>query len=172
MSQEAYVPMILTLKNAKLLAGIFGINLGSLDLTNSPVKYLVVHCSASAPKTFVDAAVITRWHIARGFLKIGYHYVILRDGTVQKGRKDSEVGAHVEGHNTGSLGICLVGGLSDTTGKPENNFTVKQFDSLANLLQKLSTDNPKAEVLGHRDFPNVAKACPCFEVKQWWNAYL
>lgn len=153
-------------------------------MAHSPIKYLVVHCSASKPKTFVDASVITRWHLDRGFLKIGYHYVILRDGTVQKGRKDSEVGAHVEGHNTGSLGICLVGGLNDTTGKPENNFTVEQFDSLAKLLQKLSTDHPKAEVLGHRDLSpdtngngRVDKAewlkfCPCFEVKQWWNSYL
>lgn len=139
-----------------------------MSLAHNPIKYLVVHCSASKPKTFVDAATITRWHLDRGFLKIGYHYVILRDGTVQKGRKDSEVGAHVAGHNTGSLGVCLVGGLNDTTGKPENNFTDAQFDSLTTLLTKLSKDNPQAEVLGHRDFPNVAKDCPCWDVRPWW----
>ena len=137
-------------------------------MAHSPIKYLVVHCSASKPKTPVDASTITRWHLDRGFLKIGYHYVILRDGTVQKGRKDSEVGAHVAGYNTGSLGICLVGGLNDTTGKAENNFTAEQFDSLAKLLGKLTGDHPKAEVLGHRDFPKVAKDCPCFSTREWW----
>jgi len=149
--------------------------------TSSPIKYLVVHCSASKPKTPVDVATITRWHLDRGFLKIGYHYVILRDGTVQKGRKDSEVGAHVAGRNTGSLGICMVGGLNDTTGKAENNFTVEQFDSLATLLTQLTGVHPKAEVLGHRDLsPDTngngkvdkhewVKVCPCFDTREWWE---
>ena len=121
---------------------------------------------------FVDAAVIDRWHRQRGFLRIGYHYVILRDGTVQKGRLDTEIGAHVEGHNSGSLGICMVGGLNDTTGKSENNFTDVQFDSLKVLLTKLKVSNPEAVVLGHRDFPNVAKDCPCCNVIPWWSKQL
>lgn len=119
-------------------------------------------------------------HIQRGFNKIGYHYVILRDGTVQKGRQDSEVGAHVAGKNTGSLGICLVGGLNDTTGKAENNYTVEQFASLSALLNKLTSDHPNANVVGHRDLsPDLnkdgkitsnewMKECPCFEVREWW----
>ena len=136
---------------------------------NQPINYLVVHCSASKPSMFVDAAVIDRWHRARGFLKIGYHYVILRDGSVQKGRQDTEIGAHVEGHNTGSLGICLVGGLNDKTDKPENNFTPEQFSALSKLINQLLTVHPKAIVQGHRDFPDVHKACPCFDVKPWWK---
>lgn len=146
-----------------------------------PIKNLVVHCSATRPKTFVDASVIERMHRERGFLKIGYHYVILRDGQIQKGRKDSEVGAHVAGHNVGSLGICLVGGLNDTTGKPENNYTEKQLASLSGLLFKLTLEHPKAKVLGHRDLsPDLngdgkiqqsewLKDCPCFDVGNWWT---
>jgi len=145
-----------------------------------PLRYLVVHCSATRPKTFVDASVIERMHRERGFLKIGYHYVILRDGSIQKGRKDSEVGAHVAGNNTGSLGICLVGGLNDTTGKTENNFTEQQFAALSALLFKLSLEHPTAKVLGHRDLsPDLnkdgkiqksewLKDCPCFDVGAWW----
>lgn len=139
---------------------------------NKVIKNLVVHCSASRPKLFVDAAVIERWHRQRGLLKIGYHYVVLRDGTVQKGRLDTEVGAHVAGHNSGSLGICMVGGLNDTTGKPENNFTDKQFDSLKVLLTKLKDSHPEAVILGHRDFPDVAKDCPCWSVIPWWASHL
>jgi N-acetylmuramoyl-L-alanine amidase len=146
-----------------------------------PIVNLVVHCSATRPKTFVDRSVIDRMHRERGFLKIGYHYVILRDGTVQKGRKDSEVGAHVAGHNTGTLGICLVGGLNDNTGKPENNFTDEQFASLSALLFKLTLEHPTAKVVGHRDLsPDLnkdgiiqksewLKDCPCFDVGIWWS---
>lgn len=107
-------------------------------------------------------------HRLRGFLKIGYHYVIKRDGTVEQGRKETEVGAHVEGHNKGNLGICLAGGLNEKTGAPENNYTQQQFDSLFKLLTELKGRYPSAKVLGHRDWPNVAKACPCFDAGKWW----
>lgn len=137
-------------------------------MKNSPIKYLVVHCSASSPKVYVDAAVIDRWHRQRGFFKIGYHYVIKRDGVVEKGRDEEEVGAHVQGHNEGSIGICLAGGV-DEQNKPQNNFTEEQFKSLASLLSDLLKKYPKAEILGHRDFPGVAKACPSFDVKAWWH---
>lgn len=119
----------------------------------------------------VDASVIDRWHRQRGFLKIGYHYVILRNGEVQKGREDTEIGAHVEGHNTGSLGICLVGGLNEVSGKAENNFTPEQFAALTDLLSKLSQEHPGSIVLGHRDFPDVHKDCPCFPAREWWASH-
>lgn len=130
------------------------------------VKYLTVHCSASKPDVYVDAAVIHRWHKARGFLKIGYHFVIKRDGTVETGRKETEVGAHVAGWNTGNLGICLAGGL-DEQGKPVANYTDEQYHALAVLLQDLKKKYRGAKVMGHRDFPNVKKDCPCFDVRQW-----
>lgn len=137
-------------------------------MANFPINNLVVHCSASKVDQKVDVATITRWHLARGFLTIGYHYVIYRDGSVHKGRKDNEVGAHVQNHNKGSLGICLVGGL-DKEGKPEANFTDQQYTALALLLQELKLKYPKADILGHRDFAGVAKDCPCFDVRKWWE---
>lgn len=137
-------------------------------MANFPINNLVVHCSASKVDQKVDVVTITRWHLARGFLTIGYHYVIYRDGSVHKGRKDNEVGAHVQNHNKGSLGICLVGGL-DKEGKPEANFTDQQYAALALLLQELKLKYPKADILGHRDFAGVAKDCPCFDVRKWWE---
>lgn len=41
---------------------------------------------------------------------IGYHYVIRRDGSIEKGRPDDMVGAHTSGQNANSLGICYEGG--------------------------------------------------------------
>lgn len=134
------------------------------------VKFLVVHCSATPPKVDVGVKEIDRWHRDRGFLKIGYHFVIRRDGTVEPGRELDERGAHVEDHNHESIGICMVGGV-DAKMRPANNFTVQQFAALTVLLRKLKdTAYPDAVVQGHRDFPGVAKACPSFDVKGWWGA--
>jgi N-acetylmuramoyl-L-alanine amidase len=138
-------------------------------MANTPVKAITIHCSASKPGMKVDAKVIERWHRERGFFKIGYHYVINRDGTVELGRSLDETGAHVQGFNQGNIGICLVGGL-DEKGKPENNFTEQQFASLILVIKELLIKYPRAEIKGHRDWPGVKKDCPCYDVKKWWAA--
>lgn len=146
------------------------------------INRVVVHCSATKPSVFVDASVIDRWHRAKGWLKIGYHYVILRNGKLEKGRQDDEVGAHVAGFNKDSLGVCMVGGLSESTGKPEDNFTDAQYETLRGLLLKLTEIHPDIEdICGHRDLsPDLnkdgviqktewLKSCPCFDVRSWWE---
>lgn len=130
------------------------------------VEYIVVHCSATKPTMDIGVEEIDRWHRQRGFLKVGYHYVIRRDGTVEQGREELEYGAHVKGFNNVSVSICLVGGV-DASLDAENNFTKKQFDSLQRLLNDMGIKYPDAEVLGHRDLPNVKKDCPSFDVKKW-----
>ena len=129
--------------------------------------YIVIHCSASANQNF-GAADIDKWHRKNGWACIGYHYVIRRDGTVEEGREESVIGAHVADWNSVSLGICMVGGVSaDDRTKAQNNFTKEQFASLKELLVDLKTRYPKAKIQGHRDFPKVAKACPSFDVAEW-----
>ena len=70
--------------------------------------YIFIHCSATKPSMDTDAKEIDRWHRARGFLKIGYHFVIKRDGTKEIGRELMESGAHVKSYNHKSIGICLM----------------------------------------------------------------
>ena len=116
----------------------------------------------------VGAKEIRQWHKAKGWSDIGYHFVIRRDGRVEKGRGRDEIGAHVANHNSNTLGICLVGGLANTAPwGPENNFTKEQWASLKKLVEDLLKFYPNATILGHRDFPKVAKACPCFEARDW-----
>lgn len=131
-------------------------------------KHIVLHCSATRPNMDIGVKDIRRWHIAQGWDDVGYHYVIRRDGRVEKGRPEQDVGAHVARYNSSSLGICLVGGVNqkDFT-KPENNFTAEQWVALRDLLAVLIRKYPDAKVLGHRDFPGVSKACPCFDARQW-----
>lgn len=130
------------------------------------INWLVIHTAATRPGMDVGVKEIRAWHKMRGFDTIGYHYVIRRDGRVEKGRADSHVGAHVSGHNSDSLGICLVGGVNDNL-EPENNYTEAQWKSLEILLRGLAQKYPNAYVTGHRDFPGVNKACPCFDAEPW-----
>ena len=131
-------------------------------------KYLVVHCSATRPSLDVGVKEITQWHKAQGWETCGYHFVIRRDGRVEKGRAENLVGSHVAGRNSNSIGVCMVGGVNQADfRKPENNFTKEQFASLKTLLTTLSKKYPGSVVLGHRDFPKVAKACPSFDARAW-----
>jgi N-acetylmuramoyl-L-alanine amidase len=135
-------------------------------LSASQVRYLVVHCSATKPSMNWGRKEIEHSHVMRGFSMIGYHLVIRRDGSVETGRPLDMIGAHVEGHNDESVGVCLVGGIDDR-GQPENNFTPQQMTSLVKVLEFWRLIFPTAEILGHRDFSKVAKACPCFDVRKW-----
>lgn len=131
-------------------------------------KYVVVHCSATPANMPVNAALIDKWHRQRGWLKIGYHFVIKRDGSIEEGRKVDEIGAHVEGFNSQSVGVCMAGGCVNVNGKllPENNFTPEQFDSLKMLLVHLKATYKGAKIVGHKELDNK-KDCPSFDVQQW-----
>lgn len=134
------------------------------------ITHIVIHCSATEEGKAFRAADIKRWHVRdNGWQDIGYHYVICLDGTLDKGRSIKKAGAHVKGHNKNSIGICLIGGLRN--GKPASTYTQKQFTTLNYLVHKLINRFPQAEVLGHKDFPGVSKACPCFDVASWWNQH-
>jgi Negative regulator of beta-lactamase expression len=139
------------------------------------IKHIVIHCSATRanvdegitlPGEDIGVKEINRWHNDRGFNGIGYHFVVRRDGTIEAGRPLEKIGAHVKDYNSNSIGICLVGGISET-GKSENNFEPKQWQALKGLVSKLHLQFPGAEILGHRDFPRVAKDCPCFDAREW-----
>lgn len=140
--------------------------MGMKKMLAADVKYIAVHCAATKASQDIGVTEIDRWHRAKGWIMVGYHYVIRRDGSVETGRKLDMPGAHVNGFNSVSLGICLVGGL-DAEGKPENNFTKAQLAALATLLASLAISFPAATVQGHRDFPGVKKDCPCFDVRSW-----
>ena len=76
-------------------------------------KVVTLHCTDTSDEMDYTAANIDAWHKQRGWDKIGYHYVIRKDGMIEKGRNDYEVGAHVKSHNMVdgniNLGIVWVG---------------------------------------------------------------
>jgi N-acetylmuramoyl-L-alanine amidase len=132
------------------------------------INEIIVHCSATPEGKDFTIADIDRWHRQRGFTKIGYHYVIYRDGTIHVGRNESEVGAHCLGHNQNSIGICYIGGLSSDGKTPKDTRTDAQKKALTTLLQALKKKYPSASIHGHRDF--AKKACPSFDAtKEYMN---
>ena len=132
------------------------------------INLIIVHCSATLEGKDFTVDDIMRWHKARGFKTIGYHYVIYRDGTIHGGRPVSEEGAHCAGHNANSIGVCYIGGLAADGKTPKDTRTDAQKSSLHNLLSQLKKSYPNAAIRGHRDF--AAKACPSFDAtKEYCN---
>lgn len=129
------------------------------------IKYIIIHCSATKANKDFRAADIKKWHLERGFSDIGYNVVVDLDGTVEPGRSEEIPGAHCKGYNADSIGICYVGGL-DKDGNPCDTRTDKQKAALAGLIAGYKSRFPNAKVMGHRDMPNVHKACPCFNAKE------
>lgn len=134
------------------------------------ITLIVIHCSAVPPGRQSSAKDIDNWHKDRGWKGIGYHYVIRRDGSIEKGRDITEVGAHCYPHNRHSIGICYEGGL-DEHGKEADTRTPAQKVALRELVGQLHQQFPKALIVGHHDL-EPSKPCPCFEVvKEFaeWN---
>ena len=132
------------------------------------VNYIVVHCSATPPTMDIGVKEIDRWHRERGWFKIGYHAVIRRDGRIEYGRYTDEIGAHAKGFNNQSLSICLVGGV-DENNNPDNNFEDIQLQTLKAAINYYKYFFPDAAVVGHKDLKGVTKACPSFDVMDWWK---
>lgn len=128
------------------------------------VTEIIIHCAATKPSMDIGAAEIKEWHLAKGWSDIGYHYVIRRNGQIENGRNKDVPGAHTQGHNANSIGICLVGGINDE-GDAANNFTKAQWSTLARLVRILKVDFSRASIHGHNEFS--PKACPSFNVQKW-----
>lgn len=124
---------------------------------------IFIHCTATPEGRDYTVADIRAWHKARGWSDVGYHYVVYRDGRVMAGRPVGQVGAHVEGHNVGSIGVVYVGGLTADGKAAKDTRTPAQRASLLWLVQTLVRKHGIRRVRGHNEV--AAKACPSFDVR-------
>ncbi|WP_026379377.1 N-acetylmuramoyl-L-alanine amidase [Afifella pfennigii] len=126
-----------------------------------PINEIIVHCTATPEGRRVTVKEIDAWHRARGWSGIGYHRVVHLDGKVEDGRPIAKIGAHVAGHNTGTIGLVYVGGV-ETDGKTATDTrTPAQREALVSELQRLVALFKIRKISGHRDY--AAKACPSFD---------
>ena len=121
------------------------------------VERLFLHCSASDRASHDNVATIRKWHKARGFSDIGYHFFIHKNGKISRGRDIEKIPAAQQGNNRGTIAICL-------HGLKKSNFTTAQFKS----LRKFSKDINNAyfnniSFHGHKEVS--PKACPVFDYK-------
>lgn len=142
----------------------------------------MIHCTATKEGRNLPLIGLRAMHQARGFRDVGYHYYILRDGKVELGRPVEQIGAHVQGHNTDSIGVAYEGGLN-AYGKPEDTRTPKQKEALKKLIKDLKNRFGRVPVMGHRDLsPDLdgdgvverhewLKECPCFDAKIEYNEH-
>lgn len=126
------------------------------------INRIVIHCADTTPSMDVGVKEIRQWHVAKGWSDIGYHYVITRNGVIEKGRPIEQRGAHVAGHNDDTIGVCLVGGYGGAF-----DYTRTQMIALESLVMQLMLDHEALIVCGHTDLDD-SKTCPNFNVREWW----
>lgn len=114
------------------------------------IDMVVFHCSDSPQGRGDDAATIHAWHLGRKFSGIGYHWVVLEDGTIQAGRPEYWRGAHARGNNKNSIGVCLIG---------RDEFTSAQLSALVDLSRDICSRYPQAKLVNHYDL-DPGKTCP------------
>lgn len=128
------------------------------------IKYIAVHCTAGSQKQTIPDLLhefnLKKWK------NPGYHYVISADGKIHQLLDESGISNGVKNFNSVSINVAYIGGV-DVNNKlaPIDNRTDAQKRSLLQLLCILKNRYPKAIIQGHRDFPGVHKACPCFDAK-------
>lgn len=127
------------------------------------INRIILHCSATPEGKDFTVADIDRWHKARGWQGIGYHYVVYRDGSVHNGRDIAVAGAHTSGYNKNSIGVCYIGGVAADGKTAKDTRTPAQRRALRVLVEQLQKQFPQATIHGHYEF--AAKACPSFKIE-------
>jgi N-acetylmuramoyl-L-alanine amidase len=141
----------------------------------------IVHWSG----TFLDQNIGSEWihsaHKNRGFSGIGYHIVIRRDGTLQRGRPLNRGGAHDINNNQNFLGFCFVGGINEYSSraiKPYwryasvDSLTPAQFNAYDVLIKTFYKVFPYAQLQGHYATSTEGKIDPGFDVPGYTQSKL
>ena len=127
-------------------------NLDFGDLSErEQTNIIVVHHVGEITRD-VSAEEIHDWHKNNGWSGIGYHFVIRKDGTIERGRPQEMIGSHAQGFNWESVGINVVGDFDQQ--EPE----AEQVESLARLIAYLSVQYGNIQIQGHCDLMNTD--CP------------
>ena len=105
-------------------------------------EYIVLH---HAEAVSCAARQVDEWHKSNGWAGIGYHFFVGKDGTIYEGRPLWALGAHVQGKNNISVGICAEGDYHNK----DKVMPDAQKKSIKELIAYLKTLYPNAEIVGH-----------------------
>jgi hypothetical protein len=143
------------------------------------LKYLVLHCTATAEGKKVSSADIRRWHTSpvsvggRGWKQVGYTDMIHLDGKVERlveNNEDAtvdtwEITNGASGYNSVSRHVVYVGGVAADGKTPKDTRTKEQLKAMEDYVKDFHRRFPKVRIIGHREV--AAKACPSFDVQKW-----
>ena len=140
------------------------------------ITEVVVHWSGHFINQDIGAEEIHSQHKTDGFSGIGYHYIIRKDGTIERGRPINKRGAHAKanGHNKYSIGIAFVGGYTVNSnsglanppyGKESlNDEQMKALKMFFNAFYKVW---PGGQAWGHNDTDPQNKVDPGFPIPEF-----
>lgn len=127
------------------------------------IQYIVVHCTATSTSATVTA-IRNYWRNTLKWKNPGYHILFHHtDGFTVLADFDNVTNG-VKGYNFNSIHLSYIGGIDDQN-NPVDNRSQNQKEMMKIAIEELKKRLPETTVLGHRDFPGVTKACPCFNAK-------
>ncbi len=130
------------------------LNFNSLS-ERSYTDMIVIHHTGS-PDMDASAEQIHGWHLSNGWAGIGYHYVIRKDGTIERGRPEWAIGSHAYGENSHTIGIHLSGDFESA--EP----TEEQLDRcgalVADICERYGIPFDRDHIVGHGEL--MATSCP------------
>lgn len=140
------------------------------------ITEVVCHWTETPTNKNIGSEEINNLHVDQGLNGIGYHYVIRRDGSIQRGRPVNIEGEHALDHNQRSIAVCFVGGInvpSETINITQfisvQSLTRSQFNSFDHFCRAFYNVWPGGQVLGHSDIDNLTND-PGFDVRAYVKA--
>jgi len=128
------------------------------------IEYIVIHCTATSVHA-TASAIQNYWRNTLKWRNPGYHILFHHDNGFTVFADFDNVTNGVIGYNQHSIHLSYIGGINEN-GQPIDNRSESQKRLLEIAVKELKKRLPSAIVQGHRDFPGVKKACPCFDAKQ------
>ena len=110
----------------------------------SSTEYIALHHAEAVTCT---AKQIHEWHKSNGWSGIGYHFFVRKNGEIYRGRPLWALGAHVQGMNNCSIGICAEGDYHNR----DKVMPEAQKQAIKELVTYLKGIYPMAKIVGHRE---------------------
>jgi N-acetylmuramoyl-L-alanine amidase len=133
------------------------------------IDFIVIHCTATSQDTKIES-IKKYWQTVLGWKNYGYHFIIDKNGNTLQLTDINKIANGVKNYNHNSIHISYVGGIN-ILGIPTDTRTDQQKKSILSKIIELKKIFPHAKIQGHKDFPNVKKACPSFNAKLEYSKY-
>jgi len=142
------------------------------------VTEIVVHWTETPTNKNIGSEEINAIHLANGLAGIGYHYVIRRDGSLQRGRPVNIQGEHAvtNNHNERSIAVVFVGGINAPSETPNlldftsvQSLTRSQFNTFDHICRSFYNVFAGGQVVGHQDI-DALTIDPGFDVRAYVKA--